>query len=135
MICYNKEWENPLYWFDKVLTYTRHAEFRSYERDLPIVTFLPLNAKFLFSMKRKDVYALTFEATVNHRVMIIVVNTINKVVTVYPKILSKADEFQYKYKNYLGAFKKPNDFVTPVITLSDLVMAEFTEAELSEGFI
>jgi hypothetical protein len=36
--------------------------------------------------------------------------------TVYPVLITKADKFQYKYKQYLGAFKQPDDYCPPVIS-------------------
>jgi hypothetical protein len=40
---------NPLYWFDKPLLYTIHAEIRALERKVPIVEYLPVNCKIRFS--------------------------------------------------------------------------------------
>ena len=120
MVWYDKEWENPLYWFDKLLVYSDHATFRTLERDLPFVDFLPVDSKFLYRTLKKDVYSLTFETTVNFRTIHIAINSVGKVMTVYPKVLSRADEFQYKYNRYLGAFKPPVDYL-PTITADDLV--------------
>ena len=39
--------KSTLYWFDKPLSYTTHSVKRSYERYVPPVMFLPLNAKFV----------------------------------------------------------------------------------------
>jgi hypothetical protein len=116
MVCYNTEWENPLYWFDKLLTYTEHAELRMIERDLPLVDFLPLESKFLYRTLKRDVYSMTFETVVNHKRMEIAINSLGYVMTVYPVLITKADKFQYKYKQYLGAFKQPNDYCPPVIS-------------------
>ena len=49
---------SPLYWFDKPLSYTRHSVKRSYERYVPPVFFLPLNAKFVQFKDYK--YAFTY---------------------------------------------------------------------------
>jgi len=40
---------NPLYWFDKPLLYTIHAEIRALERKVPIVEYLPVNCKIRIS--------------------------------------------------------------------------------------
>ena len=133
MVCYNKEWENPLYWFDKLLKYSNHAELRSFERDLPLIDFLPLDSKFLFSTRKKDVYSMTFETTVKGKRMEIAINSLGAVMTVYPVIKSTADKFQFKYKQYLGAFKKPDDFMPPIIIESDLSGEDFMDSELFEG--
>jgi hypothetical protein len=36
---------NPLYWFDKPLLYTIHAENRALERKVPVVDYFPVNCK------------------------------------------------------------------------------------------
>ena len=120
MVWYDKEWENPLYWFDKLLTYSPHATERTIERDLPFIDFLPPDAKYLYRVLKEDTYSLTFEITVNYKTMHIAVNPYGLVFTVYPKVKSRADEFQYKYNRYLGAFKPPVDYL-PTITADDLV--------------
>lgn len=124
MVCYNPEWENPLYWFDTLLTYSEHGTLRTLERDLPFVDFLPLNSKFLYRTLKKDVYSMTFETTVNHKRMHIAINSLGIVMTVFPVLVTKADKFQYKYKQYLGAFKQPDDYFPPVI--SDINFMEGT---------
>jgi len=120
MVCYNKEWENPLYWFDKLLKYSNHAELRSFERDLPLIDFLPIDSKFLYSTRKKNVYSMTFETTVKGKRIEIAINSLNVVMTVYPIINTIADKFQFKYKRYLGAFKQPDDYMPPIITEYDL---------------
>lgn len=120
MVCYNTEWENPLYWFDKLLTYSQHAEERSFERDLPMIDFLPLDSKFLYRKKKTDVYSMTFETTVNHKKIHIAINSLGTVMTVFPVLVTKADRFQFKYKQYLGVFKQPDDYM-PVISELDFV--------------
>ena len=121
MVCYNPEWENPLYWFDKLLNYSEHATLRTLERDLPFVDYLPLNSKFLYRTFKKDVYSMTFETIVNHKRLQIAINSLGKVMTVYPVLITKADKFQFKYKQYLGAFKQPDDYCPPVITDIDFL--------------
>ena len=130
MIWYDTQWENPLYWFDKPLKYSLHAKERTIERDLPFIDYLPLSAKYLYHTLKKDVYSLTFEIDVNFKTIHIAINTYGTVMTVYPKVITKADQFQFKYKQYLGAFKQPDDYLPPVIT--DL---DFKEGEYSEGFV
>jgi len=129
MVCYNPEWENPLYWFDKLLTYSDHGGLRSIERDVPRIDFLPVNSKFLHKVRKKDVYSMTFETVVNHKKIHIAINSLGNVVTVYPVVVTKADKFQFKYKQYLGAFKQPDDYLPPVITALDFqdVDYEFLE--------
>ena len=127
MIWYDKEWENPLFWFDKLLTYSEHATYRTLERDLPFIDFLPVHSKFLYHTLKTDVFSMTFETTVNYRTIHIAINSLGVVMTVYPKVKSKADEFQYKYKRYLGAFKPPVDYL-PTITADDFV-------EYAEGVV
>ena len=129
MICYNPEWENPLYWFDKLLMYSDHAELRSFERDLPLIDFLPINSKFLYRTMKTDVYSMTFETTVNHKKIHIAINSIGKVMTVFPVVVTKADRFQYKYKQYLGAFKQPEDYLPPVITSLDFQEVDYEYLE------
>jgi hypothetical protein len=119
MVYYNKEWENPLFWFDKLLKYSNHAELRSFERDLPLIDFLSLDSKFLFSTRKKDVYSMTFETTVKGKRMEIAINSLGAVMTVYPVINSTADKFQFKYGQYLGAFKQPDNYMSPIITEFD----------------
>lgn len=120
MVFYNKEWENPLYWFDKLLKYSNHAELRSYERDLPLIDFLPIDSKFLYSTRKIDVYSMTFETTIKGKRVEIAINSLGFVMTVYPIINTIADKFQFKYKRYLGAFKQPDDYIPPIITEYDL---------------
>jgi hypothetical protein len=132
MIWYNSEWENPLYWFDKLLTYSQHAELRSFERDLPLLDFLPVNSKYLYHILKTDVYSMTFETTVNHKKMHIAINSLGTVMTVFPVLVTKADRFQFKYKQYLGAFKQPDDYLPPVITSLDFQDAEL---EFLEGMV
>jgi hypothetical protein len=115
MVCYDKEWENPLYWFDILLKYSPHASERTIERDLPFIDFLPIDAKFLYRILKGDTYSLTFEINVNYKPMFIAVDPYGLVFTAYPKVQSRADEFQYKYNRYLGAFKPPVDYL-PTIT-------------------
>ena len=129
MICYNPEWENPLYWFDKLLTYSDHAELRSFERDLPLIDFLPVNSKFLYRKKKTDVYSLTFETIVNHKKIHIAINSLGIVMTAFPVLVTKADKFQFKYKQYLGVYKQPDDYLPPVITALDFQDAEFEYLE------
>jgi len=119
MVCYNKEWENPLYWFDKLLKYSNHAEIRSFERDLPLIDFLPLDSKFLYYTRKKDVYSMTFETIVKGKRMEIAINSLGVVMTVYPVISTLADKFQYKYNRYLGVFKQPEEYRLPIITEYD----------------
>ena len=119
MVFYNKEWENPLFWFDKLLKYSNHAELRSFERDLPLIDFLSLDSKFLFSTRKKDVYSMTFETTVNQKRIHIAINSLGIVMTVFPVLVTKADIFQFKYKQYLGAFKQPDNYMPPIITEFD----------------
>ena len=133
MIWYNSEWENPLYWFDKLLTYSDHAEMRRFERDLPLLDFLPVNSKYLYHILKKDMYSMTFETTVNHKKMHIAISSLGTVMTVFPVLVTKADRFQFKYKQYLGAFKQPDDYLPPVITSLDFTDAEFSDAEFLEG--
>ena len=59
---------------------------------------------------------MTFETVVNHKRMEIAINSLGFVMTVYPVLITKADKFQYKYKQYLGAFKQPDDYCPPVIS-------------------
>lgn len=118
MVWYDKEWENPLYWFDILLTYTPHATDRTIERDLPFIDFLPIDAKYMYRVLKDGVYALTFEITLNYKTVHIALNPYGRVITVYPKVKSRADEFQYKYNRYLGSFKPPVDYM-PTITLDD----------------
>jgi hypothetical protein len=127
MVCYDKEWENPLYWFDILLTYTPHATERTIERDLPFIDFLPVNAKYLYRVLKDGVYSLTFEITLNYKTVNIALNSYGRVITVYPKVKSRADEFQYKYNRYLGSFKPPVDYL-PTITLDDFVNEGFEGA-------
>ena len=129
MICYNPEWENPLYWFDKLLTYSDHAELRSFERDLPLIDFLPVNSKFLYRKKKTDVYSLTFETIVNHKKIHIAINSLGIVMTAFPVLVTKADKFQFKYKQYLGVYKQPDDYLPPVITSLDFQDADFEYLE------
>jgi hypothetical protein len=124
MVCYNPEWENPLYWFDTLLTYSQHAELRSFERDLPMIDFLPVNSKFLYRTLKTDVYSMTFETTVNHKKIHIAINSLGTVMTVFPVLVTKADKFQYKYKQYLGVYKQPDDYLPPVITALDFQDAD-----------
>ena len=42
---------NPLYWFDKPLLYTIHAENRALERKVPLVDYIPLNSKIRVSQE------------------------------------------------------------------------------------
>jgi len=120
MIWYDKEWENPLYWFDKLLTYSDHATLRAFERDIPFIDFLPVHSKFLYHTLKTNIWSLTFETTVNWKTIHIAINTHGVVMTVFPKVISRADEFQYKYKQYLGAFKPPVDYL-PTITAESFV--------------
>lgn len=129
MICYNPEWENPLYWFDKLLTYSDHAELRSFERDLPLIDFLPVNSKFLHRVCKRDVYSMTFETTVNHKKIHIAINSLGIVMTAFPVLVTKADRFQFKYKQYLGAFKQPKDYLPPMITALDFKDVDFEYLE------
>ena len=124
MVCYNSEWENPLYWFDTLLTYSQHAELRSFERDLPMIDFLPINSKFLYRTLKTDVYSMTFETTVNHKKIQIAINSLDTVMTVFPVLVTKADKFQFKYKQYLGVYKQPDDYLSPVITALDFQDAD-----------
>jgi hypothetical protein len=124
MVCYNSEWENPLYWFDTLLTYSQHAELRSFERDLPMIDFLPINSKFLYRTLKTDVYSMTFETTVNHKKIHIAINSLGTVMTVFPVLVTKADKFQFKYKQYLGVYKQPDDYLSPVITALDFQDAD-----------
>ena len=116
MVCFNPEWEDPLYWFDKLLIYSKHAELRTIERDLPFVDFLPLDSKYLYRILKKDVYSMTFETTVNHKRMQIAINSLGVVMTVFPVLITKADKFQFKYKQYHGAFNQPDDYYPPIIS-------------------
>jgi hypothetical protein len=129
MICYNPEWENPLYWFDKLLTYSDHAELRCFERDLPLIDFLPVNSKFLYRTMKTDVYSMTFETTVNHKKIHIAINSLGIVMTAFPVLVTKADKFQFKYKQYLGVYKQPDDYLPPVITSLDFQDADFEYLE------
>ena len=133
MIWYDKQWENPLFWFDKMLTYSEHARLRTMERDLPFIDFLPVGSKYLYHVLKKDVFSMTFETTVKGKRMEIAINSIGVVMTVYPVIKSTADKFQFKYKQYLGAFKKPDDFMPPIIIESDLSGEDCMDSELFEG--
>ena len=49
---------SSLYWFDKSLVYTTHSVNRSYERYVPPIIFLPLNAKFI--EVKDDKYSFTY---------------------------------------------------------------------------
>jgi hypothetical protein len=118
MVWYDKQWENPLYWFDILLKYSPHATERTIERDLPFVDFLPLDAKYVSHIYKKDTVSLLFEINVNYKPMYISLDPYGLVFTVYPKIETRASEFQYKYNRYLGAFKPPVDYL-PTITLDD----------------
>ena len=132
MIWYDSEWENPLYWFDKLLTYSDHAELRSFERDLPLIDFLPVNSKFLYRVCKRDVYSMTFETTVNHKKIHIAINSLGVVMTAFPVLVTKADKFQFKYKQYLGAFKQPEDYLPPMITALDF---QDVDVEYLEGVV
>ena len=118
MVWYDKEWENPLYWFDKLLTYSPHATERTIERDLPFIDFLPIDAKYMYRVLKDGIYALTFEITLNYRTVHIALNPYGRVVTVFAKAKSRPDKFRYKYNKYLGSFKPPVDYL-PTITLDD----------------
>jgi hypothetical protein len=120
MVCYNTEWENPLFWFDKLLRYSQHATERTIERDIPFIDFLPLESTFLYRTLKKDVWSMTFETTVNHKTIHIAINSHGMVMTAFPKVKSKADQFQFKYNRYLGAFKPPVDYL-PEITADDFI--------------
>ena len=119
MIWYDKQWENPLFWFDKMLTYSEHAMLRTMERDLPFIDFLPVDSKYLYHVLKKDVFSMTFETTVKGKRMEIAISSIGVVMTVYPVIKSTADKFQFKYGQYLGAFKQPDNYMSPIITEFD----------------
>ena len=76
---------------------------------------------------------MTFETTVKGKTMEIAINSLGIVMTVYPVIKSTADKFQFKYKQYLGAFKKPDDFMPPIIIEYDLSGEDCMDSELVEG--
>lgn len=118
MVWYDKEWENPFTGLIYSLTYTPHATDRTIERDLPFIDFLPIDAKYMYRVLKDGIYALTFEITLNYKTVHIALNPYGRVITVYPKVKSRADEFQYKYNRYLGSFKPPADYM-PTITLDD----------------
>jgi hypothetical protein len=103
------------------------------ERDLPFIDFLPVDSKYLFHVLKKDVFSMTFETTFKGKRMEIAINSIGVVMTVYPVIQSTADKFQFKYKQYLGAFKKPDDFMPPIIMESDLSGEDYTDFDLLDG--
>jgi hypothetical protein len=103
------------------------------ERDLPFIDFLPVDSKYLFHVLKKDVFSMTFETTFKGKRMEIAINSIGVVMTVYPVIQSTADKFQFKYKQYLGAFKKPDDFMPPIIMESDLSEEDYTDFDFLDG--
>jgi len=103
------------------------------ERDLPFIDFLPVDSKYLFHVLKKDVFSMTFETTFKGKRMEIAINSIGVVMTVYPVIQSTADKFQFKYKQYLGAFKKPDDYMPPIIIESDLNGGDYTDFDFLDG--
>jgi hypothetical protein len=103
------------------------------ERDLPFIDFLPVDSKYLFHVLKKDVFSMTFETTFKGKRMEIAINSIGVVMTVYPVIQSTADKFQFKYKQYLGAFKKPDDYMPPIIMESDLNGEDYIDFDFLDG--
>ena len=67
---------------------------------------------------------MTFETTVNHKKIHIAINSLGTVMTVFPVLVTKADKFQFKYKQYLGVYKQPDDYLSPVITALDFQDAD-----------
>jgi hypothetical protein len=49
--------------------------------------------------------------------------------TAFPVLVTKADKFQFKYKQYLGVYKQPDDYLPPVITSLDFQDADFEYLE------
>jgi hypothetical protein len=48
---------------------------------------------------------------------------------VFPVVVTKADRFQFKYKQYLGVFKQPEDYLPPVITALDFQEVDYEYLE------
>jgi hypothetical protein len=74
---------SPLYWFDKPLRYTDHAIFRSFERYIPLIHFLPLNAKF--EGMREDAYCFSYRNQVS-KVYIAISDSGAVITTYYMKV-------------------------------------------------
>lgn len=121
MFCDTRDFTKPIEWFDILLDWSNHAYDRAFERDLPIIDFLPLNAEYVTNKKcKRDCFM--FKVSNYTKEFEIVLNPDGKVITVFPIVKTMADKFQYKYKRYLGEFKKPENYIAPVIFESDFVL-------------
>ena len=77
---------SPLYWFDKPLIYSEHAILRSFQRYIPIIHFLPLDAKF--EGMSNDRYCFSYFNQVS-KVMILLSDNCDVVTTYYLRLKVK----------------------------------------------
>ena len=106
---------DSLYWFDKPLKYSQHAEMRSLERGIPVLEYLPPTAKLVDCFRDTNGFAfrLVFKIEGDLKDYYIVLAHCGEVVTVYlpTKNLYETKENQKNYKrsankkfaNYFGA--------------------------------
>lgn len=74
-----------LYWFDKPLTYTRHAQNRCYLREAPFLDYLPLNARYISTKihKYRKEPVHKYFVDIDGEVLCIILNDYGLVITNY----------------------------------------------------
>lgn len=85
--------KSTLYWFDKPLKYTSHSVNRSYERYVPPVIFLPIDAKFV--EEKNGRYSFTYYNQIA-KVRIVIVDPGIVITTFYEKPVKPKRVIHYK---------------------------------------
>ena len=108
---------NPLYWFDKPLVYSIHAENRARERKVPFYIYIPVNSKITISPI--DGYEVTFKDDDSKYVL--VVTATGTVITVY----------RYNYNFY----KSKKEIVSKELQkIKQINAKKYPKLEFYEGF-
>ena len=74
---------STLFWFDKPLVYSEHALLRSYERYTPIITYLPVNAKFMSVLDTGYTISYAFDFDYKGKTLRLIINNQGMVVTTF----------------------------------------------------
>ena len=74
---------SSLFWFDKPLVYSEHALLRCYQRYTPIISYLPVNAKFISSLDTGYTISYTFDFDYKGKTLRVIINNQGVVVTTF----------------------------------------------------
>jgi len=90
---------SPLYWFDKPLKYTPHSYDRCYERFVPFLEYLPLDAKFECTQNEGKRFCFLYYNSIGK--VRVVITEPGIVITTYYLLTPKRSKVKFEKRHYI----------------------------------